>query len=186
MNLEVNQAMLFPRPKESDHNNNAASWERLFSNSCLFSIAWGIQKKSLVIVGQKEDGESECLKQENEMTRWWTYKNPTWSALLGSRDTNPGFLCSGLAQGVRGKRSSVSEAGISELQGQRQCWPTAFLQCGDFWCASNANWDLCPSYTFINKTSLSSFHWSMTLILLWYRFFFYIIILWDSIQPFMT
>lgn len=179
--------MLFPRPKESDHNNNVASRERLFSNSCLLSLACRIQKKALVIVGQKEDGESECLKQENEMTRWWTYKNPTWSALHESRDTNPGFLCSGLAQGARGKRkSSVSEAGVSGRQGQRQCWPTAFLRRGVFWCSSKADWDLCPSYTFINKISLSPFHWSMTLILLWYRFFFYIIILWDSIQPFMT
>jgi len=108
----------------------------------------------------KEDGESEHFKQENEMTRWWMYENPTWSALLESRDTNPGFLCSGLAQGVRGKRkSSVAEVGVSELQGQRQCWSTAFPRRGDVWCASNANWDLCPSYTFINKTSLSTEAW---------------------------
>ena len=102
------------------------------------------------------------------------YENPTWSALLESRDTNPGFLCSGLAQGVRGKRkSSVAEVGVSELQGQRQCWSTAFPRRGDVWCASNANWDLCPPTHLLTKHPFPLKHEFNSLMVLIFFLYYY-------------
>lgn len=165
--------MLLPRP------NNLIIITMLFqrktsSNLCFFSIAWGF-KKTLVMVDQKEDGESERLKQENEMTRWWTCKHPTWSASFESRDTIPVSYAPGWHRG-NGKRKSS----VLEVWGQ---WPSCkrgglgvqAVQFGTF---------VPPTHLLtIHPLPFPLKHDSNSLMV---QIFFYIIILWDSIQPLMT
>lgn len=79
--------------------------------------------------------------------------------LIWEQGHNPSFLRSGLVQ-REWKEEKLSLGGLGSA---------AFLQEGRSWRASSAIWDLCPSYTFINKTSLSTEAW--LLILSWYRFF---------------
>lgn len=88
------------------------------------------------------------------------------AALLGSRDRNSwlSVLCVGMGEKEEG-RKAPSQMPWSESckckgrAGPQSAFPTQLPeQTGNFWCTSHENLDLCPSYTFTKKTSLSVLH----------------------------
>lgn len=106
-------------------------------------------------------------------------QEPHLAASPRNRDTNSHFSVLQVSTGGEGGGQAPSHMPRPESCRYSKCgqgWLMAFstqlpVEMGNSYCTSNENLNLCSFYTFTKKTSLSPFHWSMNLILLWYSFF---------------